>query len=226
MPIRKTLFVENHYYHVYNRGVENRIIFQDETDYKNFQDILAYYLQTTDKAPEGAMSRTGLANVGLFEKEIHLIAYCLTPHYFHLLLHQQTKDAVSRFMSRVGTAYSMNFNQRYHRIGSLFQGRFRAKHIDTFDYLLESTKYLHLFPHAEDAKLPIPELAGYKYSSYKKFLKKEKPETPLTHALDEIVKPEEVLQHCYTAHPGITYQSFVEAQEYPNWFPPLLKWIK
>lgn len=226
MPVRKTLFIENHYYHVFNRGVENRIIFQDDTDYLNFQDILAYYLKTTDKPPEGAMSRTGLANVGLFEKEVSLIAYSLTPHHFHLLLHQQQKDSISRFMSRVGTAFSMNFNKRYNRVGSLFQGRFKAKHIDTFDYLLESSKYVHRNPHEQLPNIQTPDLAHYPYSSFKRFITKENPSITLSHPLDNICKPEELLNHHYSIHPGLSYLDYVSNEIYEPWFPELIKWTQ
>ncbi len=79
--------------------------------------------------------------------EVQLLAYCLMPNYFHLLFYQVSEDGVTKFMRRLATAYSMYFNNRYNRVGALFQGRFRARLLPTDQYVGHVSRYIHLCPH-------------------------------------------------------------------------------
>ena len=82
MASRNTVreFTENTYYHVYNRGVEKRVIFLDEQDYTVFLGLLKKYLvgENYNKA-----NRHKPVTIG---SEVQLLAYCLMPNHFHLLL--------------------------------------------------------------------------------------------------------------------------------------------
>ena len=68
------------------------------------------------------------------------------PNHFHLLIKQIKQDGISLFMQKMGTGYVNYFNEKYERSGALFQGRFKAKHIDNDAYLAHLTKYIHLNP--------------------------------------------------------------------------------
>ena len=96
-------------YHVYNRGVERRRVFLDGRDYARFINQL----------------RQSLAR----EAQITLLAYCLMPNHFHLLLRQSNSDSMGRFMQRVSVAYTMYFNIKQNRVGPLFQGKYKAVRI-------------------------------------------------------------------------------------------------
>ncbi|QQS18605.1 transposase [Candidatus Saccharibacteria bacterium] len=54
--------------------------------------------------------------------EVQLLAYCLMPNHFHLLLYQESDRGVEKLMRRVTTGYVMYFNNRYARVGGLFSG--------------------------------------------------------------------------------------------------------
>ena len=221
MPIRKTIFVENGYYHVFNRGIERRVIFQDNQDYLTFLDILTYYLKFIKKSPLNALTRTGLVNTGIFQDQITLLAYCLMPTHFHILLQQKEKNSISRFMLRVGTTYSMYFNQRYIRDGSLYQGRFKANHITTDSYLLQSSKYIHRNP----LDLPTrPGLVEYPWSSYQIYLKSnQNPYLPIHSA----TKSSTILDYFSSSNPHLSYSSFVEETPLPNWYTKEIeRWIR
>jgi len=142
MPSRNTIkeFAPDSYYHVYNRGVEKRLIFLDDQDYTVFLGLLKKYL-TGEK--EKGVHRHIFKN---FQGEISLLAYCLMPSHFHLLLHQSNPDSITKFLRRVLTGYVMYFNNRYHRIGGLFQGRYKASLIDKDEYLHHISRYIHLNP--------------------------------------------------------------------------------
>lgn len=221
MPRRRTIFTDNAYYHVFNRGVEKRTIFLDDQDYQTFIDILTYYLKFTKKFPFNALTRTGLVHAGLFQDKIALIAYCLMPNHYHLLLHQKTNTprAVSEFIHRVCVAYAMYFNARYQRAGSLFQGRFKAKHLDTDPYLLQSSKYIHRNPLNHTTR---PGLASYKWSSYANYLA---PNAGISQ-INRVTSPQPILDYFSQTNPNLSYQSFVEETELADWYQQNLKWLQ
>jgi putative transposase len=168
------LYAENGYYHLYNRGVEKRIIFQDDQDYKVFLG----YLKTLLEPPTPIEMRTVTIGAYLFEapkrplnnfnKEIELLSYCLMPNHFHLLLKQNSSRGIESFMRSLITRYSMYFNKRNNRIGCLFQGTYKATLVENETYLLHLSRYIHLNSHnhlyAKDTPLHIH------YSSYGDYL--------------------------------------------------------
>jgi REP element-mobilizing transposase RayT len=78
-----------------------------------------------------------------YEARIH--GYCLMPNHFHVLMEQQ-ELSISQAMRSLGTRYARYFNQKYHKVGHVFQGRFRGMLCDKNSYLLELVRYLHLNP--------------------------------------------------------------------------------
>lgn len=174
MPRKNSLkvYVENGYYHIYNRGVEKRTIFQDEQDYKTFLVYLKYALSAPPKPEEYKKTFTlqGSPFKGVprlpknFQNKIQLLAFCLMPNHFHLLLKQTDKDSLKYFMLSLITRYSMYFNKKYNRVGSLFQGIYKAALVNNEEYLLHLSRYIHLNP-SEYAKN-----ISNTYSSYGDYL--------------------------------------------------------
>ena len=124
MPYRKLSFRADQYYHLYNRGVNRQPIFFERENYLFFLRKLREYLVPTT---------------------IDVIAYCLMPTHYHLLVYLRTDD-LSRPMQRWLLSYTKAVNKRHQRIGSLFQGRFQAVSVDTDAYLLHLSRYIHLNP--------------------------------------------------------------------------------
>jgi putative transposase len=171
MPHKNTVrqYTTGSYYHVYNRGVEKRTIFDQPKDYKIFTSILIDYLTPKPPFNPAIITRyTPYWRQKLSADEVWLICYCLMPNHFHLILRQQTLDGITRFMRRISNAYVRYFNQKYHRVGALFQGKFKAARIDTDQYLLHLTRYIHLNP----SELEVGPLDAYPYSSYPEFIGK------------------------------------------------------
>ena len=174
MPRKNSLktYVKNGYYHIYNRGVEKRIIFENDQDYKVFLDYLKYSLSEPPKPEEIKKTFTlqGLPFKGVprlpknFNEKIEIIAFCLMPNHFHLLVKQVDNSSLANFMMSLITRYSMYFNKKYDRVGSLFQGVYRAILINDESYLLHLSRYIHLNP-SEFTK----DLASA-YSSYGDYL--------------------------------------------------------
>lgn len=177
MPSKNVIktFVENSYYHTYNRGVEKRNIFIDDTDYRVFLNLLKYSLlppeQTTSFVSHPIATVTGCNPVRIrtlknFHGEIKLLSYCLMPNHFHLLVWQSKKDSMSKLMQSVCTSYSMYFNKKYQRVGRLFQGTYKATRVDVDGYLLHLSRYIHLNPKSLTGCNPVT----YPYSSYQHYL--------------------------------------------------------
>ncbi|MBI2798120.1 transposase [Candidatus Saccharibacteria bacterium] len=120
--------------------MNRQVIFNDDRDYAVFVGLLKRYLSSTP-----AKNSAGVQYPTYFGT-VELLAFCLMPNHFHLLLYQQTVDAMKLLMKSVGVAYGMYFNDRYKRIGPVFQQRYRASRISSDSYLLHISRYIHLNP--------------------------------------------------------------------------------
>jgi len=145
------LYHENGYYHVYNRGVEQREIFLEKDDYIFFLYLLKTALlppTSEEIAPQrpsqGAtlMRAPKRARQNFFGKII-LLSFNLMPNHYHFLVKQNIATGITEFIRSVSTTYVMYFNKKYKRVGSLFQGIFKAIDIDNDNYLLWLTRYIH-----------------------------------------------------------------------------------
>jgi putative transposase len=137
---RKEKFEVDEYYHVFNRGVEKRRIFYKKADYERFINYLIIF-NTTE-------SSWKINNKNKFEIDdekqlVKIIAYCINPNHFHLILRENKEDGISRFMKKICTGYAMYFNKKNERSGILFQGRYKASHISTDDLLLYISAYVN-----------------------------------------------------------------------------------
>lgn len=155
MAQRKTAFVEGEYYHIYNRGVDKRNIFLDDDDLDRFlQSMLEFnviepigsiYENSFDKDRCNTQLGGSTSKLGEVEgKLVDFIAYCLNPNHYHFLVMQTADRGIEKFMHRLSTGYTMYFNEKEKRSGALFQGRFKAVHIDSNKYLLHASAYVNL----------------------------------------------------------------------------------
>jgi putative transposase len=195
------------YYHIYNRGVEKRNIFLDEDDYKKFIAFLRFYLVMpnlqgrTLKDENNRTISPSRANAN-FSDEIVLIAYCLMPNHFNILIKQVNERSMANFMHSLSTKYVMYFNKKYQRVGALFQGKYKTVHITNEEQFTYITKYIHRNPMPEHPTGSDPEgLRDYKYSSYGNYLGLFK---------QSWVKTEDILSYFSRTNPRNTYQAFVE----------------
>lgn len=188
--------VDNEIYHIFNRGVEKRQIFMEEKDYFRFVHDLWEF---NDWAPapnifyrRAALSsydignRKGYARVAKTKEDriVEVLAFCLMPNHFHLMLRQLTENGVSEFMRKVGIGYTNFFNQKYKRSGYLFQGKYKIAHIKKHAHFIYLPYYIHLnvldlkFPEWREKKIKnfneaIKFLESYRWSSHLDYLGKE-----------------------------------------------------
>jgi putative transposase len=159
------------FFHVYNAGVEKRSIFGDAQDYEVFQGYLADYL-TPPADPESvkkAFTINGRSFQGTPHQpknhfgKIELVAYGLMPDHFHLLLREEADGHLESFIRSLCTRYSMYFNKKYDRRGSLFEGPYKSVGINEEFKLLPLVNFIH---HGANNNSSYPEYSGKRDTSW------------------------------------------------------------
>ena len=234
-------FCENCVYHIYNRGAAKLPIFHSPDDFHDFQDILRYLLigfphcevyETSQVShyPRPAIEKLHLPisynadpqSNGLLKSYLQLLAYCLMPNHFHLLIrlinpNGQLKHStgglrnfppVSEFIKRLLITYAHKFNYRNNHQGTLFQGRTKIKRVDSDEYVVQVARYIHL--NAFNAGLAKkPEL--WPYSDYQLY---SDPKSLKSLQKFSFTQPEFILG--YFNNKSEEYVKFVEAGIAPD----------
>lgn len=167
MPYRLTPFINDSYYHLFNRGVEKRIIFSNEQDYQRFLKTLFYYQFSGPKPQFSTRDRFKNNAFRNNPKIIEIICYCLMPNHFHLLIKQLKDRGIQEFMQKVTNSYTKYYNTKHRRVGHLFQGAFKAVTVEKEEQLLHVSRYIHLNPYAAGI---TNHLENYIYSSYPHYI--------------------------------------------------------
>lgn len=161
--MRKVKFAPNCIYHVYNRGVEKRSIFMQDRDRWRF--LQGLFLFNDERTTANLLWRIERENEGrinfrilreFVEKNsadrkplVRIMADCLMPNHYHLLLEELVEGGVTKFMHKLGTGYTVYFNKKYERVGGLFQGSFKAIQVDNDEYLQNLIVYVNVINPAE-----------------------------------------------------------------------------
>lgn len=166
MPYRTTPFVNGQTYHIFNRGVEKRNVFTDRRERGRFIDTVRYYQQISPQIKFSKADKDKKENLS-DEKLIEVIAYCLMPNHFHFLLKQISDNGISIFIRRLINSYTRYFNTKNERVGSLFQGPFKAVRMESDEQLLHVTRYIHLNPLVGYL---VKDLRNFEWSSYPAYI--------------------------------------------------------
>jgi len=167
MPYRITPFVNQEIYHIYNRGSEKRVIFYDKRNYKRFLKTLRYYQLSGPKPKLSHFFKYQRFNLNQAPKIIEVLGYCLMPNHFHLLLKQIKDGGITETLTKLSLSYTKFFNTKYNRVGPLFQGGFKAVHIETDEQLIHVSRYIHLNP---IVALLIRNIEQFEFSSYLEYI--------------------------------------------------------
>lgn len=171
---RKIVLANGEYYHLFNRGVERRPVFTNRHEFSRAMDLVNFY--HFDKptlryskylALDEGRRRNFLAS--LKDKAVEIIAFCLMGNHFHFLIRQVKEGGSSKFMANFMNSYTKYFNTKYQRVGHLFQGAFKAVHVETDEQLLHLSRYIHLNP-ITSFKVKPQELKDYQWSSYPSYI--------------------------------------------------------
>ena len=166
MPFRTTLLVNDQFYHVYNRGVEKRVIFSSRRDYSRFLKAMQYYQVQGPKPKFSNYIKKKAFELDTKKRIVEIIAYCLMPNHFHALIKQIQDNGVSEFMGKISNSYTKYYNTKYNRVGPLLQGQFKAVFIEDDNQLVHVSRYIHLNPLVSYL---VKDLKTYEFSSYNEY---------------------------------------------------------
>lgn len=178
---RKLKFSIGEFYHIYSRGVDKRNIFTNQDDYIRFTKLL-FLCNGTEPIVFRLIQNQPLDKIERGKKLASVGAYCLMPNHFHLLVRETTEGGITKYLGKLLTSYSMYFNKKHERVGTLFSSRFHAVHADSDEYLRYLFSYIHLNPVKIikpnwreqnladlDRSLIMKHLSAYPYSSYQDY---------------------------------------------------------
>ena len=150
MARREIQFETGKYYHIYNRGCNREKIFLNVDNYEYLIRLFTKHIKNLPLA---------------------IIAYCLMPNHYHLLLRQDGIITIDDFIQRIFNSYSKAFNLMHNRSGTLFEGPFKAIVIDDDIYLTHLCRYIHRNP--LDAGI-VKNIQDWKYSNYHEWIGKRR----------------------------------------------------
>lgn len=134
------------YYHIYNRGARGITIFREKRNYVFVIQKLHHYLS---------------------ELDLTIIAYCLMPNHYHFLVRQDADMSAGLLAQYIFNSYTKAYNRAYNHSGTLFMGRYRAKHIADDEWLRHLCRYIHSNP-VKDGFAMTPEL--WPFSNYPEWI--------------------------------------------------------
>lgn len=149
-------------YHIMIRGVNKQEIFFDNQDKIVFINLLT-------KAKE--------------KYNFYLFAYVLMNNHVHIEI-KDNERCISKIIQSVATSYAIYFNEKYDRVGHLFQNRFNSKPVENNNYLINLVRYIHQNP--EKARIELTE--KYKWSSYFDYINLRKKLVDIEYIYDLIDK--------------------------------------
>jgi putative transposase len=163
------------YYHLYNRGNNYNNIYFGKENYLYFLRLLRKHL---------------------IERDILILAYCLMPNHYHLLVAGEV-DNLPRAMQALSIAYTKSINRRFERVGTLFQGGYRSIRVSNDEYLLNLCRYIHLNP-VKAGFVDRPE--SWEFSSYLEYAGLRPGTLPQQRVIREMLRSED------------SYRSFLDNQ--------------
>lgn len=185
----------NEYYHIYNRGVGKKIIFKDDRDRIRFLFLILYFQAENNFAQISRIIAfyvkhrmfdvdAEITKNLISKRFVELIGFALMPNHFHLIVKETKEGGIAKYMHRVLNSYAKYFNTRYGVSGHLFEGPYKAVHVESNEQLLYLSAYVHMNPteinewHKKEETFP--------WSSYQDYVKENR--------FGEILKNEIVLE--------------------------------
>jgi len=172
MPGRKHPLLTGNIYHIYNKTIERRAVFvgeycdkfiQTARYYRSSQSILRF--SNFQKLPETLFS--------IYEKKVTdkrtfrviVLAYCLMPTHYHMLIKQIQDKGISFFISQIQNSFTRFYNIKSSRTGPIFLEKFKSKLIVSEEQLKHTSRYIHLNPFSSGLIKKVPQILKYQYSS-------------------------------------------------------------
>ncbi len=181
MPKRFLVFANREVYHIYNRSIGKAAIFFQEGARKRALELIRYYRLENPPVsfsyfirlfPDYIKELQDLEKTKNFK--VQILAFCLMPNHFHFLITQLKEGGISEFIGNFSNGFAKYFNIANERKGPLFEGAFKAVHMESEDQLVHVSRYIHLNPYAAALVKELSELKTYPLTSLPEYLKPNK----------------------------------------------------
>jgi|ERR1035437_582806 putative transposase len=164
------------YYHIFNRGSNKQVIFYDKNDRLRFLFLVLYFQSDITFSNIGRSIKEFVqhrvlnkeAEEIVKKRTVELVAFCLMPNHFHLVVKNVEETGIANYMQRVQNSYTKYFNTKYKKSGHLFQGPYKAVHIQDDKQLLYLSAYIHRNP--RELKGLLGKENAFQWSSYQDFI--------------------------------------------------------
>ncbi|MBN2097811.1 MAG: transposase [Candidatus Omnitrophica bacterium] len=143
MPNAPRLLIENACYHLMVRGNQKQKVFLCDDDLQEYLERLRGYKKKFN---------------------FKLYGYCLMPTHVHIVGQIVVSRDLSKFMQALNRSYTAYFNDKYEKVGHLWQGRYRNKVIVKDQYLIDCISYVELNPIRAEL---VNSVCEYPWSSYR-----------------------------------------------------------
>lgn len=155
LMMRKEKLVPGEYYHIYSRTVLNVPEFKDRNNANKLVQTFLLgnstessqafeYLRNNKDNPGALQKATEIIKEG--EKMVDILCYSVMWDHYHLLLKGLRDRGITDFIRRCNTSIAKYINIKNNRTGPLFESNFKSKHIESNEYLLHLSVYIHLNP--------------------------------------------------------------------------------
>ncbi|MFZ2522460.1 MAG: transposase [Minisyncoccia bacterium] len=167
------------HYHIYNRGVGKKIIFKDDRDRIRFLFLILYF-QANVIFPQVSRMISNYVKHRMFDinsddyekiiskRYVDLVSFAMMTNHFHLIVRENEEGGTGKYMQRVLNSYTKYFNTKYKISGHLFEGPYKAVHVESNEQLLHLSAYVHLNPKELSHWSNNPE--KYEWSSYQDYV--------------------------------------------------------
>jgi putative transposase len=147
--MRNIQLANGEFYHIFNRGVDKRIIFTNQKEMQRFFQCMDEFntvhplggLYASSFGPAKTQLRRRASKK---ERLVNFICFCLNSNHYHFILEQVTDRGIEKFIHRLASGYTKYFNLKHKRSGVLFQGKYKAVHIESNEQLLHVSAYVNL----------------------------------------------------------------------------------
>ena len=178
MPTRLEPFVNANIYHIFNKTIDQKRVFQSDKYSQEFYQRLIYYRSTNSTRSYSDIIKLNketqaIINQDIFiekDYQIKVLSYSFMPNHYHFLLEQCQDDGISGFVSKVTNSFTRYYNLKNQRKGQLFLKDFKAVLIRTDEQLIHTSRYIHLNPYSGGVVNNLDELVKYDKSSFPNYL--------------------------------------------------------
>lgn len=181
--MRNIKIAPGEYYHIFNRGMAKQLIFHDNVDRARFLFLILYFqspviLQNIGR-PAKSFVKHSVFNTEektkleiIKDRFVEINSFCLMPNHFHLIVKEVEENGIARYMQRVLNSYTKYYNTKYNKSGHLFQGPYKAVHVENNNQLLYLSAYIHRNP--RELKEWFNKENNYQWSSYQDSINKNR----------------------------------------------------